>query len=199
MSSYEAPIELLPPAKEPREECFFFPPLQTNQLRLDESLSQVEKAIQHSKDNYEKLKLEFEDLKKTCTILVANLHTSEKKLETATVENLALKSDARLNELKRENKQLQDERTRHQIWQRDCLNEVQSMRKDRSDLYTQLQQVKKTNKLHVDALQLTEKGTGTSSQTETSIPRRGCFIAACSEYCESLYSNDSRKCNWGTR
>ena len=157
MSSYEAPIELLPPAKEPREECFFFPPLQTNQLRLDESLSQVEKAIQHSKDNYEKLKLEFEDLKKTCTILVANLHTSEKKLETATVENLALKSDARLNELKRENKQLQDERTRHQIWQRDCLNEVQSMRKDRSDLYTQLQQVKKTNKLHVDALQLNLK------------------------------------------
>ena len=154
MSSYEAPIELLSPAREPREECLFFPPLQTNQNRLDDSLSQVEKAIQHSKGYYEKLKMEFEDLKKTCTILVANLHTFEKKLETATVENLALKHDARLDELQRENKQLKDERTRHQISQRNCLNEVQRLRKDRSDLHTQLQQVTQRNKLRVVALKL---------------------------------------------
>ena len=160
MSSYEAPIELLSPAREPREECFPFPPLQPNYERLEKSLPHFEKAIQHSKGYYEKLKMEFEDLKKTCTILVANLHASEKKLETVTVENLVLLSDARLlDELRvqRENKQLQDERTGHQISQRNCLNKIQSMKKERSDLYEKLKEVKQTNKLHVDALQLTLK------------------------------------------
>ena len=156
--SYEAPIELLSPAREPREECFLFPPLQSNYERLEKSLPHFEKAIQHSRGFYETLKMEFEDLKKTCTILVANLNASEKKLEAVTVDNLVLKSDTRLDELQRENKQLQDERTGHQMSQRNCLNEIQSMKKERSDLYkTLLKQVKKTSKLHVDALQFTLK------------------------------------------
>jgi hypothetical protein len=135
------------PAKEPREEyvCFFAP-------------SQVEKAVNSQGRNvYEKIKLEFEDLKKTCTILVANLHASEKKLEAVTVENLVMKSDASLDELQRENKQLQDERTGHRISQRNCLNEIQSLRKETSDLYTNLLQVKQANNLRVNALQLTLK------------------------------------------
>ena len=63
--SYEAPIELLSPAREPREEWFLFPPLQTNHEKLEKSLPHFEKAIQHSKGYYETLKLEFENLKKT--------------------------------------------------------------------------------------------------------------------------------------
>jgi hypothetical protein len=161
---YEAPIELVSPAREPPKECFLFPPLQPHHERLENSLPHFEKAIQHSKGYYENLKLEFEDLKKTCTILVANLHASEKKLEAVTVENLVLLSDARLDELQRENQQLQDERMGHQM---NCLNEVINMRKDRSYLYKMLAQEK-------------EKGTG--PQTETSIPQRGRFIAACSKY-----------------
>jgi hypothetical protein len=104
--SDDAPIELLSPAREPREECFSFPPLQTNHERLDESMPQVEKATQHSKGYYEKLKLEFEGLKKTCTILAAKMYASKKKVEAATVWNLVLKNDAHLDDLHRENKQL---------------------------------------------------------------------------------------------
>ena len=157
MSYHASPIELLSAMKKPRGQCFYSPLLQTNNERLDESLPQVEQAIQHSTGDYEKLKLEFEDLKKTCVILVANLHASEKKLEAATIENLVLKSAARLDELQRENKQLQDERTSHQISQRNCLNEIQSLRKERSNLYTKLQQAKQTSKLRMDTLQFTLK------------------------------------------
>ena len=109
--SSETPVELIYPTGEYREESLFFPPFQTNQKMLDESLPRVEKAIHSQGQNdYEKLKLGFEDLKTTCKILAANLHASDKKLEAVTIENMV--RAVRLEELQRDNKQLQDERVK---------------------------------------------------------------------------------------
>ena len=109
--SSETPVELIYPTGEYREESLFFPPFQTNQKMPDESLPRVEKAIHSQGQNdYEKLKLGFEDLKTTCKILAANLHASDKKLEAVTIENMV--RAVRLEELQRDNKQLQDERVK---------------------------------------------------------------------------------------
>jgi hypothetical protein len=99
--------------------------------RSQERLPAAGNANTSRKRDYETLKFELQDLRKSASILAANLHVSEKKLEAVALENCALKSGrdhGSESQMKRDNTRLQSERNTVNHFNDALQNDLESVR-----------------------------------------------------------------------